>query len=69
MNVPVDEGLHRRVRAAMALEGKRLYEFVDDALRAEVDRVEEKHGISRGIERSEPGQPSRQPSTPDGSSG
>jgi Arc/MetJ family transcription regulator len=47
VNVPVEEGLHRRVRAAMALEGKRLYEFVDDALRAEVERVEAKHGISR----------------------
>ncbi len=47
VNVPVREDLHRRVRAAMALEGERLYEFVEHALEAEVERVEAKHGITR----------------------
>jgi Arc/MetJ family transcription regulator len=50
VNVPVDEELHRRVRAAMALEGERLYVFVERALRNEVGRVEAKHGITRADE-------------------
>lgn len=45
MNVPIDDELHRRVNAARGMRGMKLREYVEEALRAAVERDETDRGI------------------------
>lgn len=38
INFDMDDDLHARAKSEAALSGRRLYEFIEDAVRAEIDR-------------------------------
>ena len=51
LNVPLDDTIHRRAKAAAAISGRSLKEFVADALVREAEAVERGQGKSNGKSR------------------